>query len=123
MNLINKLNGLAIVLKGRLLLTAKSIVDSAKASPDDGGSFSNVSKAVDDLGGAGYKIVFKAGIYIGLVMIMAAGIGLIVSNSNTRNEKKSSIIWKIVGIVMVVAAPATIILLESLGKGLFSSAN
>ncbi len=120
MNLINKLNGLATVLKGRLLLTARSIVESAQASPDDGGKFSEISKAADDLGGAGYKIVFKAGIYIGLVMIMGAGIGLIVSSSNTRNEKKSSIIWKIVGIVMVVAAPSAIILLETLGKGLFA---
>lgn len=120
MNLINKLNGLATVLKGRLLLTARSIVESAQSSPDDGGKFSEISKAADEVGGAAYKITFKAGIYIGLVAVMVAGIGLIIASSNTRNEKKGAIVWKIVGIVMVVAAPSAIILLETLGKGLFT---
>ena len=90
----------------------------AESSISDGGKLSGFSEKVDDIGGGVYHIVYKIGIFVALVGIVWAGIKLITSNAGTREEAKSSIIYKVFGVILIAAAASIVIFLATAGKDL-----
>ena len=99
-------------------LDPKAVIDGAESSISDGGKLSGCSEKVDDIGGGVYHIVYKIGIFVALVGIVWAGIKLITSNAGTREEAKSSIIYKVFGVILIAAAASIVIFLATAGKDL-----
>ena len=103
----------------KLGMTVDSILESGKSAMEDGGSFKDLSSTVDELGGGAYHITRKAGVYLLLIAIAVGFIILAFSKAHNREEAKSAMMWKIIGGAGFFAAVSIIVLLETLGQGLF----
>jgi hypothetical protein len=84
----------------------------------NGGSLSAASGQVDQLGGGAYHIVYKAGIYIAVVMLVVSGIAIIFSNSQTREDGKKTFIWRVLGAILIFAAISLVVIAQKIGMNL-----
>jgi len=110
-----------IAVQNKLGMSVESVLESGKNSMEDGGPLSGLSTKVDELGGGSYHLIRKGGVYIILICVALAGLGLVFAPAHERGEKKNSLIWKVVGAVIFFAAVAIVIMLETVGTGLFES--
>ena len=101
-------------------LDVDTIVKETKEA-DQIAALKTVEDQVDAVGGGMYRIEFKAGI-IALIIGLAAGfLALAFSNAATREQHKSSIIWKVLGIVGFGAAAAAVGVMVKAGVDFFST--
>lgn len=101
-------------------LDVESVLEGGSDAMQSGGSFSSVSEKVDSIGGGGYHLFRKIGIYGILFALMAGGCALLFSNSNDRSDVKKGIIWKVVGALVILGAVAITIFLQTAADGLFA---
>ena len=118
--LSNVVNLLSI--KGYILAT--DVADILKSAENtelgSDSSFSPMIKKVTEIGTGGYKLVFTAMMFLFIVGGLIAFIKLFFSNSATRNDSKSDIVWKLVAAVCGFGVIGLFILLSNVGSSLFS---
>jgi hypothetical protein len=84
-------------------------------------ALNGLEEQVDAVGGGLFRIEFKFGI-MALILGLAAGfLALAFSNASTREQHKSSIIWKVIGIIGFGAAATGVALLVKVGVDFFST--
>ena len=110
-----------ITLRAALLTSVEEILQNGENAMADGGPLSGQSTKVDELGGGSYHLIRKGGVYIILICVAVAGLGLVFAPAHERGEKKNSLIWKIVGAIIFFAAVAIVVMLETVGSGLFEA--
>lgn len=100
-------------------VSIEKILEDGADAMESGGSLANFSKAATDIGGGSVNVLSTAGIFIAIVAIIIAGIGLMLSNSNTRDESKKKIISAFGGVLIIGGAVALVTLLFNLGGSFF----
>lgn len=99
-------------------IDVSNVLESATTS--DGGAAADLINKTQDLGGAGYQLVYYVMIFVFLIGFVIAMIKLFLSNGQTRSESKSDIIWKVVAAVAGFAVVGLIGLLSGVGSTIFS---
>ena len=116
----NTINSLAVAASNRLLLNVETILNDAKDA-EVSGSLKTLSDKATEFGSAGYHIGFLIGTFAALIALIAAGICLMFSNGNDRDEAKKKIIWTIVGAVVVFGAASAVVLISQSSQDLFAT--
>ena len=119
---LNFLDSAFISARTKLGMTVESVLEGGKSAMEDGGSFSGLSSRVDDIGGGGYHLLKKGGVYALLITVGFGFLALAFSKAHNREEAKSALIWKVIGGAGFFAAIAIVIALETVGQGLFENA-
>lgn len=101
-----------------MALTVSDVIESGQSAMSDGGAFAEQTGKIDQIGGGLYHVFFKGAIYIGLLCVIGAGVKLMISNANTRDEAKRSLFWTGLGMVIVAGAVIFVTLLADIGTGL-----
>lgn len=83
--------------------------------------FNGLEDQVDEFGGGAVNLVHKGAVYLILLAILFAGIGLIWSNTGNRGDAKSKILWIVVGALLIFGSLSLAVLLESVGANLFAT--
>ena len=99
-------------------LDVGSIVDGAK-NASQSGSLQPVEDKVSELGGGFYRILFMAGVFLIILGLAVAALKLFFSDSQTRKDAKSDIVWKVIAGVFFFAGIMLVILFSNIGSNLF----
>ncbi len=97
-------------------LDVNSVIEGA----NDAGTLDPLVEQSQTLGASGYKLVYTIMVFIFIIGFVIAFIKLFFSNSSERTEAKSNMVWKIIAAVCGFAAIGLVILLATIGGGLFS---
>ncbi len=81
----------------------------------------NLENAVNRFGGAGYRLIYMAAIFLFAIGLIYAFIKLFFSNGQTRSETKGDIIWKVIAVICAVGVLGMITLLTGVGSQLFGN--
>ena len=100
-------------------IDVEQVINDADGAIQDGGAFSDISGKVDSVGGGAYHIAFRISVFIFLVGLIVAGIMVFFSNSATRSEQKSNLIWKCVGIVVAFGAVSILVFFATASSNIF----
>lgn len=95
------------------------VIQGGSSAMEDGGTFSDASAKVDELGGGASNVSYKFIVWIFIIGLMFAAATLFFSNSGNRGEKKNDMVTKIVAAVLAFAAVGLITFLATVGGGLF----
>lgn len=79
----------------------------------------DLDKKVNTLGDTGFSLIQKVGIYLAVIVFVAAGIGFLLSSGQEREDKKKGLVMKIVGIVLIVGATGIVSSIAAFSGGLF----
>lgn len=103
------------------IMSASSVNDIVTGTPtgDVQNSTNSVVSKIDNLGNGGVMIATRVGMFIAVICMIGCGIGLIISNSQKREEAKEKLIWGLIGSIVVFAATGIINLVQSAANGLF----
>ena len=96
----------------------QQILDNASTLEES--DISELGVQVDNLGGGAYHLVYKLGVYAVIIGLVIAGLKLVFSNAQNRQDAKSNILYTILGGVLIFAAVSIVIFLQTVGSGLFS---
>ena len=99
-------------------LDVGTIVDGAK-NAQQSGSLEPVEKKVNELGGGFYRILFMAGVFLIILGLAVAALKLFFSDSQTRKDAKSDIVWKVIAGIFFFAGIMLVILFSNIGSNLF----
>lgn len=97
-------------------LDVNSVIEGA----NDSGTLDPLVEQSQSLGASGYKLVYTVMVFIFIIGFIIAFIKLFFSNSSERTEAKSNMVWKIIAAACGFAAIGLVILLATIGGGLFS---
>lgn len=75
---------------------------------------------VNEFGGGSYHLLIKIGGFVLVIALVIAGIALIFSNAQNRNESKSRIVAIVAGGILIFGAVAIATLIQTIGGGLFN---
>lgn len=120
--MLNAFDAAFLTARTTLGMTVDSILQGGQDAMENGGSFSGLSQRVDDIGGGGYHLVKKGGVYGLLIIIAISGLVLAFSKAHNREEAKAKIIWIIIGAAVFFGSVAILVALETVGQGLFENA-
>lgn len=102
--------------------TSSEINDLLNGTGADSGALSKPDQLVTEYGRGFVNIFRKAFIFILIIGLLGSAVGMIIHGNNQAKiaENKSGFWWKVVGGVLGFGVVSVVILLESIGKGLFS---
>jgi len=103
-----------------VLLTesVKDIIDSGSSLEDS--ALNPLGSKVSEFGGGTYHLLIKISAYVVVIGLMVAGLKLIFSNVQNRNEAKGNIVSIVIGGVLIFGAVAIAALIQTIGGGLFN---
>lgn len=96
-------------------------VDGIIEESSDSGTLDPLVNQTKSLGASGYTLIYTIMVFIFIIGFVIAFIKLFFSNSSERTEAKGDMVWKIVAGVCGFAAIGLVILLATIGSGLFTS--
>lgn len=103
------------------LISVEDVIQDGSDAISNGGAFQDITSNVDDIGGGAYHIVYRSFIYFALICIIIIAGGLLIANSGERSEKKTKLVWAIVGVVLGFGAIALITFLSKTAGSLWGS--
>lgn len=95
------------------------VVEGGSSAMEDGGTFSEASTKIDELGGGASNVTYKGIVWLFIIGFMGAAVALFFSNSGNRSDKKNDMIWKILAGACAFASVGLITFLATVGGGLF----
>lgn len=99
-----------------------SVTSIIQEATDAGADKANeINAKVDVLGGSAISIVTRVGMLVAVIAMIGCGIGLIVSNSQKREEHKEKFIWGLVGSFIIFAATGIINIVQATANGMFGN--
>ena len=101
----------------------QSDVGSILNDAQDTGVFSEINQKVKGAGTSAYNLVFAAISFVVVIGLLIALARLFLSNSATREESKSSIVWKIVAGIAIFGVVGIVNLVSAVSKGFFGDKN
>lgn len=113
-----------LIIKAHLLAAAaavdvQGVLDGGKKLGDS--SLSGLGDKVDDIGGGAYGLMYKGGIFVIVLVAMAAAIGLVFANGTNRNESKSKLVNVVLGTILFFSVVGLVTMLANIGGSLFLS--
>ena len=81
-----------------------------------------LGETIDTTGATVFSITQKVGLYIALVVFAITGIGFLISSGADRQDKKVGLVYKVIGIVLLVGAVGIVGFLIAGTTGLLDSA-
>lgn len=128
---LNGFKGGAAAVSGMILSVANSIqafalgddlsVDNIISESNDTGTLDPLVQQTQSLGASGYKLVYTIMVFVFIIGFIIAFAKLFFSNSSERTEAKSDMVWKIIAGICGFATIGLVILLATIGGGLFSN--
>lgn len=97
-----------------------SDVDEAMQNTANSADMTEINGKVDTLFGGGISVGTRIGVYLAIIAIICFGIGLLFANSQTKQEKKSEVLPKAIGIVCIIAPVAILTVFELAVNGVFA---
>ena len=101
-------------------LDVGNILNDVKEGKSSSTATSNLESNISTLGSGAWRIVFMSMTFLFVLGLAYAFAKLFFSNSQTRNESKSDIIWKVLAVIGAFAVVGLVIILSGVGKGLFT---
>lgn len=99
-------------------LDVADLVDKAQNAQQAEG-LGDVETKVQELGGGFYRILFMAGVFLIILGLGIAALKLFFSDSATRKDAKSDIVWKILAGIFFFAGVMMVVLFSNIGSKLF----
>lgn len=99
----------------------QSDVNDILNNANDTGVFNEINTKVKGAGTSAYNLVFAAISFVVVIGLLIALAKLFLSNSATREENKSSIVWKIVAGIAIFGVVGIVNLISAVSKGFFGS--
>ena len=97
-----------------------SLTPDVKATLENKGTGSDaldgLTSTVTGIGQAGYKLVYTATLFIGLIALGISIVALLISNTQNRQDAKDSIIRKIFAFVLLGALVAIVVGAVGIGR-------
>lgn len=81
-----------------------------------------LGETIDTAGATVFSITQKVGLYIALIVCALTGIGFLLSSGADRQDKKTGLVYKVVGILLLVGAVGIVGFLIAGTTGLLDSA-
>ena len=101
-------------------LDVSTIVEGAQEA-EQSSSLAPVESKVNELGGGFYRIMFMAGVFLIILGLGVAALKLFFSDSQTRKDAKSDIVWKVLAGIFFFAGIMLVILFSNIGTNLFAA--
>ena len=99
-------------------LNVEELVNQAKEAGTAEG-LGDVESKVQELGGGFYRILFMAGVFLIILGLGIAALKLFFSDSATRKDAKSDIVWKVLAGIFFFAGVMLVVLFNNIGSKLF----
>lgn len=119
-NLLGLCDALVIKAYCSLPILTSNVVDDIKQKLSEPTSENDFESKVDEIGATGVNLGTKIGVYLAILVVVITGIGLMFASGKDRDDKKTSAIYRIVGIVLVVSAVAIVGIIEIFANSLFT---
>lgn len=100
--------------------SVEEVIENGSGAMEDGGALSDMGNKVDELGGAATNVTYKAVIWLFIIGIFGAAVGLYFSSSSDRVDKKTSLIYKAFAAILAFAGVGIIGFMATIGGGLFN---
>lgn len=113
-----KLSLIPAVLFNKVSASANVDLDFLKKA-DGSGPFSGMNEVAKEAGGSLYVLIRNIGLVVLLIGASAIGIGIAVTNnSNKRDEKKTHLLWFILGGVVFFSGFTIILMAQKIANGI-----
>ncbi len=112
---------IATVLKTNVQLAALNVEQILEDAENSGSSssFVGLENKVTEFGSGGYRLTFMVMTFVFIIGFIIAAMKLFMANTQTRQDSKADIVWKVVAAVFGFGAVAFILLLSGVGGSLF----
>lgn len=118
LSFITKVTLIPTLLLNKVSASANVDLDFLKKA-DGSGPFSGMNDVAKEAGGSLYVLIRNIGLVVLLIGASAIGIGIAVTNnSNKRDEKKTHLLWFILGAVVFFSGFTIMLMAQKIANGI-----